>query len=295
MAEAAGHKWGQFIGEYCETQIELIFKKIARDNNLYLDKKGPRSARSGKKVTWQDAYGNSHDLDFVMERNGADDKIGSPVAFIESAWRRYTKHSKNKVQEIQGAVLPIADKHRNSAPFLGCFLIGEYTKSALTQLETMGFKILYFPYDSVIRAFQAVGIDAHFDESTTEFEHIGKLDSWKALSQQKKDLVWKELLKQNEKNIKDFSAEIEKSINRSVVAVTITPLHGLTNSLETITAAITFIKNYIEPTKKSMPLMRYEIRVKYCNGDKIEGQFQEKESAVTFLECYLGNKWEIQR
>jgi hypothetical protein len=59
-------------------------------------------------VTWQDGYGNKHDLDYVLERGGDEERLGVPAAFIESAWRRYTKHSKNKVQEIEAAVMPVA-------------------------------------------------------------------------------------------------------------------------------------------------------------------------------------------
>lgn len=158
MANAAGHKWGQFIGDYCESAIEPLLRQFAEKHGLFLDKKGPRPARSGKKLRWVDSFGNSHDLDYVLERGGTPDKIGTPIAFIESAWRRYTKHSKNKAQEIQGAILPIAEKHRFSAPMLGCILAGEYTSGALDQLRSIGFKVLYLTYDYVIQAFASVGI-----------------------------------------------------------------------------------------------------------------------------------------
>src|SRR5580704_9137570 len=127
-----------------------------------------RPARGGKKVVWEGKYDNSHSLDFVIEAGGDEDTIGQPIAFIESAWRRYTKHSKNKAQEIQGAILPIAEKHRFCAPMLGCIFAGEYTAGALNQLKSIGFKVLYLTYDSVIEAFESVGVDARFDESTRD-------------------------------------------------------------------------------------------------------------------------------
>jgi hypothetical protein len=40
MAEAAGHKWGQFIGEYCESALEPLLQEFANKHGLYLDKKG---------------------------------------------------------------------------------------------------------------------------------------------------------------------------------------------------------------------------------------------------------------
>ena len=168
MAESFSHKFGQIIGDLLELAIEPHLRRFAKGNNLYLDKKGVRAGRKGKKLSWIDGKENSHDLDFVLERGGTEKLIGVPVAFIETAWRRYTKHSRNKSQEIQGAILPLAEKHRNSSPFIGVVLAGEFTAGSLTQLKSSGFCVLHFSYDTVIRAFRKFKIDADFDESTSE-------------------------------------------------------------------------------------------------------------------------------
>jgi hypothetical protein len=42
--------------------------------------KGKRKARKGEKVSWKDEFGNTHDLDFVLERTEGDEQIGTPVA-----------------------------------------------------------------------------------------------------------------------------------------------------------------------------------------------------------------------
>ena len=98
MAESLSHKFGQIIGDLLELAIQPHLEKFARKNKLFLDKKGERKARTGRKVSWTDSKDNKHDLDFVLERNGTVNKTGVPVAFIECAWRRYTKHSRNKAQ-----------------------------------------------------------------------------------------------------------------------------------------------------------------------------------------------------
>src|SRR5580704_10035669 len=226
MAEAAGHKFGQFIGEYCESAVEPLLQEFADKYGLFLDKKGPRPARSGKKLRWVDSYGNGHDLDYVLERGGAPEKIGTPVAFIESAWRRYTKHSKNKAQEIQGAVLPIADKHVFSAPMLGCILAGVYTAGALEQLKSVGFKVLYFSYDSVVEAFRSVGVDARFDESTPDADFGKKMRRWAKVPQGKRGLVWKRLLELNARNVEEFMTHLERTVKRQITAVRVVPLFG---------------------------------------------------------------------
>ena len=116
MARSPAHKFGQIIGDTVEAAIEPLLVECAQRHRLYLDKKGPRAARRGINPCWTDRFGNSHDLDYVLERGGSDENIGTPVAFVEIAWRRYTKHSRNKAQAIQGAILPLVATHQNVAP-----------------------------------------------------------------------------------------------------------------------------------------------------------------------------------
>ena len=143
MAKALGHSWGQKLGEVLEAGVVSLLENFAKKHELYLDKTGKRPARPGKRVRWKDVYGNTHSLDCVLERGGSPSKIGAPVAFIETAWRGYTKHSRNKAQEIQGAILPLVSTHRNSAPFMGAILAGVFTEGALQQLKSLGFVVLY--------------------------------------------------------------------------------------------------------------------------------------------------------
>ena len=96
MAQSPAHTWGQIIGKVVELGVANLLQEVASEYGLYVDSHGPRPARAGKKVTWLDRYGNQHDLDYVLERGGSETRVGTPVGFIEVAWRRYTKHSKNK-------------------------------------------------------------------------------------------------------------------------------------------------------------------------------------------------------
>ncbi len=140
IARSPAHRFGQIIGDALEDATEPLLREFAQQHDLYLDKKGPRVARKGKKkVRWTDLRGNKHDLDYVIERDGTDEEYGTPVAFIETAWRRYTRHSKAKVQEIEGAVVPLVATHREAAPFAGCILAGVFTHDALEQLRSQKF------------------------------------------------------------------------------------------------------------------------------------------------------------
>ncbi len=82
----------------------------------------------------------------------------------------------NKAQEIQGAILPLAEKYQWSSPFLGAVLAGVFTEGSVGQLRSLGFNILYFPYDTLVAAFAQEGIHIAFDETTpdTDFRQCVK-------------------------------------------------------------------------------------------------------------------------
>ena len=290
MGEALGHMFGQSLGEYCEQAIEPLLRDFADKHGLYLDKQGSRAARLGKKVKWRDSYGNSHDLDFVLERSGTADKIGVPAAFIESAWRRYTKHSRNKAQEIQGAILPLCDTHRNCAPFKGCFLVGEYTAGAREQLISLNFHLLHFDYPTIIEAFKEVGIDASFSESTSDREFRDKRRKWGRLSKSDKTKVWKRLLDLNSAGVEKFMTALESSVTRCIAEVRVIPLHGATFNCATVQEAIKFVSAYGE-TKACEPLVKYEVQIRYSNGDKVDAHFTQKTAVIEFLEHYKAVNW----
>lgn len=284
MAESLSHKFGQIIGDLLELAIEPHLEKFARKHKLFLDKKGERKARAGKKLSWTDGKDNKHDLDFVLERGGTVNKTGVPVAFIEVAWRRYTKHSRNKAQEIQGAIIPLTEKYRNSSPFVGVVLAGEFTDGSLNQLKSHGFGVLYFPYATVVKAFVKFGINAASDEGTSEKDFKKKIESWNKL--QNKADVAKELLKLNKKNVDQFLDSLSKSVSRFIERVIILPLHGQESTASTVTEAIDFLKKYSEDRPK-LPLVKYEIIIKYNTGDRIDASFKDKSDTIKFLESYL--------
>jgi hypothetical protein len=286
MAESNSHKFGQIIGNALETAVEPMLRGIADKHNLYLDRKGERLARKSKKVTWVDVYENAHDLDYVFEREGSQTHVGAPLAFIEIAWRRYTKHSRNKAQEIQGAIRPLVSTYWKEAPFAGAILAGDFTGGALTQLTSLNFKVLHFPYETMLTAFSRVGIDARFNENTEEEEFARKVLAWENLSESQRLEVAQALLEINEQEVNKFKALLEQAIMRRIETIHILPLHGAQSAYTSIAEAIEFIENYNEASI-SNPIRKYEILIRYNNGDRIEAQFIEKEQAVEFLGSYL--------
>jgi len=285
MAISPSHKFGQIIGDTLEAAILPLLVKFAERHGLYLDRKGRRPCRKGLKCSWTDLHGNIHDLDFVLERGGTQFEKGTPVAFVETAWRRYTKHSRNKAQEIQGAVEPLAETYQHAGPFKGAVLAGVFTEGALEQLRSLGFTVLFFPYETIISAFEHVGINAFFDENTPDAECQSKVEQWKNLSEADKKKVSEALLESNEAGVQTFMASLTASVARQIDRILILPLHGRTYEARTIDDAIRLIESYNEGAGVS-GFERYEIQVRFSNGNEITGKFNDKASAIEFLHIY---------
>jgi hypothetical protein len=162
-----GHKLGQIVGNVLEDVLRSPLLKVAVQHGLYCDCKGLREGvRKGKKVTWRDAKGTSHDLDYVFERGGSRAKKGVPVAFIESAWRRYTKQSRNKSGEIQAALQPLMESYP-STRFLGVIIAGEYSAGGLDQLRRNGIDVLHVSFDTIAAVFKRLGGSIEYPEHAT--------------------------------------------------------------------------------------------------------------------------------
>ena len=284
MAESPAHRFGQLIGELLESVVRPQLEKFCEEQGLYLDhQKRERPARSGKKVSWTDQYGNAHDLDFVIEKEGSDYHIGKPLAFIESAWRRYTKHSRNKAQEIQGAILPLAEKYRWNNPFLGAVLAGIFTEGSLDQLRSLGFQILYFPYESLVAAFESEGIDIAFDESTPDHVFRKTTNRIESAPPRQMQRVRKHLVKVNQAAIESFFESLRRRLRRHVTRVVVIPLYGRLNEFTSIEAALRFLDGHVV-SKVSGDFRKYEIRVEFSNGDKVEAFIEAKNKVKEFLE-----------
>lgn len=283
MALSPPHRFGQIIGDILEEITLSLLQDFCDQRGLYLDKKGVRDTRKGKKVSWEDMYGNIHDLDFVIEKDATATRRGRPVAFIEAAWRRYTKHSRNKSQEIQGAILPIADKHHHDKPFLGAVLAGVFTAGSLTQLRSSGFEVVLFPYETIVESFAHVGIQAAFDEDTPDATFQTAVDEIEALSSENRSAVRNKLVELNQPVIDAFAASLAASLDRRLTRIIMIPLHGQKHEFETVQEAITFINGYDEAEIADGEFIRYEIIARYSNSDTIDASFDNKERAIRFL------------
>ncbi|MGX8714039.1 MAG: DNA methylase [bacterium] len=285
MAKSQSHQLGEFIGSFFEDLMKKPIREFADKNGLYFDTNCSRKARGNRKtLTWTDVHANKHRLDFVLEKGGTESAFGEPIAFIELAWRNYTKHSKNKAQEISGAVNPISEKYEMVKPFKGAILSGVFTDGSLNQLKSEGFHVLYIPSKKMVQAFSVHGLDIDYDEGTSKAELKRKyIAISKKTNKTILEKVRQEILKTCDTEIKQFVSELSASYNRKIKTICILPLHGKRTEVLDVEKAIDFISGY-ESLPEDHQLEYIEVIVTYNNGTIIHCQFKEKDEAVDFLE-----------
>jgi len=283
-----GHKLGQDIGtKFLENFFSPRLTSLAEElGDFYCDKKGHRPSVRGKKkkVSWEDAYGNLHDLDFVIEKGGSFEHQGNPAAFIELAWRRYTKHARNKVGEIEAALIPLKNTYQKSCSFSGVIWAGVVTPGALKQLQSHGIYVLFIDYHKVVDSFLTKNVNLDYPEdATNDFKHdlLKSLENLSESDMHDIERIFEELIKEE---YDEFIASLKDCISRKIERVILLPLYGEKITFESISDALLAINDYeiLHPTE--MKFQKFEIIIKYSNGDNIDGSFRTKEDATQFLE-----------
>lgn len=287
MANSASHLLGQMIGNIFEMAVHSYLQPIAQEYNLYLDFRHSRIARGGhSEVVWPDINGNNHKLDFVFERGGDEAHFGEPIAFVETAWRKYTKHSKNKVQEISGAILPLVREHHRNLPFYGAILAGVFTENSIQQLRSEGFRVVYFQLPTIEHAFAQVGVDAHWEEDTPEDILWDKANQVKQLDNAQIANIISNLLANNSNELRPFYLSLRQCLERQVMSICIHPLFGSIVEFRNVDEACNFILS-IENVSFNAPLTRFEILIKFNNNEEISMCFNDRSHAIAYLRCFV--------
>ena len=287
MATSPSHQLGEFIGDFFELAIINYLSPIVSKKGYYLDYRHSRPARGNKReVIGIDHNGNKHKLDIVVEENGSETNFGTPKAFIEMAWRRYVKHSKNKVQEIAGAILPLVETHANHMPFYAAVLAGEFTENSLVQLRSQGFFVLYFNYAEICRLFDTVGISIRWEESTSDSELQRIAEKFQALTDKDKNKLLRTFYRLYSTQLAELANALMDALATTIAEVLIVPVHGAPHIVTSINDAVLYITNYNEASSGVLPVLRYEITVRYSNGDEYTMKCTNKTKAIQFLRQY---------
>lgn len=286
-----GHKLGQLIGNFFEGFFSSKLVNLAEEFGLYCDKKELRPKVRGKKkeVIWADNEGNKHKLDYVFEKNGAIDKQGEPVAFIELAWRRYTKHSRNKAGEIEAALVPLGHTYHNTCNLLCAILGGEFTESARKQLMSKNINILHIPYRKIIEAFLIKGIDLDYPEDATKEDKYLLVKAWESLMPDDIKDIEEVFAESISSEYDTFAQLMRNALLKKIEKIRIISLFGDEMVFASANDAITTVEKYDMAHTGKERFYKFEIYVEFTNGSKIECSFRERKETLEFLRIYSDN------
>lgn len=178
--------------------------------------------------------------------------------------------------------MPLAETYRDSHPFLGVVLAGVFTDGSIAQLRSHGFQVVYFSYESMVTAFKRVGIDARFDEKTSDAVLQRRVRALEAIDGPAKARLARTLRSVHKESLDEFLGGLRRALRRALTSIRIIPLHGSATDVRSVGEAVAFLESYDE-SAGAAPFVKFEIQVRYTNGDEIRGEFQSKREALAFL------------
>ena len=134
----------------------------------------------------------------------------------------------------------------------------------------------------MVAAFASEGIDIAFDEATgdDEFRHVIE-----QIDRSRVDAVTRvkqHLIAANVQPINEFFAALDARLGHHVRRVLLIPLYSRINEFAALDGAIDFLDAH-PIYEGSGEFRKYEIRVEFSNGDKVEASFVAKEKEREFL------------
>jgi hypothetical protein len=143
--------------------------------------------------------------------------------------------------------------------------------------------VLYLPYDTLVAAFAAEGIDIQFNESTPDPVFRNCIKAIESVAPSKMQSIKNHLIAANQQEIDVFMVSLTERLDRMVEKVVIIPLYGRSAELATIADALRFLDQH-HIYEGSGEFRKYEVLISFSNGDHVEGSFKDKAKVRDFLQ-----------
>src|SRR5690606_21916186 len=165
---------------------------------------------------------------------------------------------------------------------IGAALAGIFTNGALDQLRSVGFTVLMFPYETICTAFKEIGLDVRFDENTEDADFANVVGVIDGLDPFQRRAVENRLIELNQTALDEFIQCLGDALDKQIEKIRVIPLFGKDNEFDQIRDATSFINAFDDVTSSGV-FQKFEIQVRFTNGDNIEAEFNSKHGALEFL------------
>ena len=183
----------------------------------------------------------------------------------------------------------MAERYHDSHPFLGVVLAGEFTEPSIEQFKSHGFNVIHCSYETVLQAFASEGVDVSSEEDSSDGELQRKVDAYGSLGIIQRDRIAAQIRDRHRKQFGNFFDRLRGSLTRRVDYVFVLPLFGTPRRFESIYDAVDYITSH-DPSLPAAEFVKYELDVRYSNGDEIRGIFHDKRKAIEFLRLNSGSQ-----
>ena len=169
---------------------------------------------------------------------------------------------------------------------MGAILAGEYTEGGKKQLTSHNIDVLHIPFAVLADSFKKHGVNLDYPENAGNDRKRSIIRRWEDLSKQDIKRVEEELKAAIGEEYSIFRSALEKSLLRNIEVVVILPLYGSELVFTSVGEAIQTLVDSKSEQPARCKFAKYEIQIRFSNGDRVEGTFHSKDKAMEFLKTF---------
>ena len=153
-------------------------------------------------------------------------------------------------------------------------------------MESNGIQVLYIPYELIVDCFKIKDIDLDYAEDAPDSDKTNLILKFNSLSCH--DITDIEsCIKSNSGDVyANFMDKLKDALFRKPDSIIIVPLFGKGKEFNIISDAIDYVDTFSEEQNVDNPFCKFEVYIRFGNGDKIDCSLENKERLILFLEKF---------
>ena len=136
-----------------------------------------------------------------------------------------------------------------------------------------------------MQAFRYEELDMSSEEDTSQKELLYKVEEFERSTADLRNRVSRNILELGSAQFETFFEALRNSLRRCIELVSVLTLSGTPREFDSIADAVRFVTSHDESVPAT-GFVRYELNVRYSNGDEVRGEFREKENTIRFLRSF---------
>jgi hypothetical protein len=154
-------------------------------------------------------------------------------------------------------------------------------------LTSHGIAVLHIPFSALADSFASKGVNLRYPEKATDATKAGVISKWDALTPSDLSALRASVRAAAGAAYTGFMAGLREVLSSPVTSVCIIPMFGHDMHFASVSDALAALADYDEEKPAPVRFRRFEVMVRFSNGDTAFGNFGTKDAAVSFLNHFL--------